>query len=76
MRSSIVVAVLAGLTCIFVFQKQHDPAQQAASTLVPKAQASVAPRPVSQHNWMKNALDRTNEVKRQVAQQRAADGTK
>ena len=75
MRSSIVIAVLAGLTCVFVFQKQREPAKE-ASKIVPVAEASVAQRPASPHNWMKNALDRTNDVKRQVAQQRASDGTK
>ncbi|MFL6590958.1 MAG: hypothetical protein ACJ8M4_12390 [Chthoniobacterales bacterium] len=75
MRSSVVIAVLAGLTCVFVFQKQREPAKP-APVLVPVTAASVAPRPVNPHNWMKNALDRTNDVKRQVAQQRAADGTR
>ena len=74
MRSSIVIAVLAGLTCVFVFQKQREPART-PSKLVPAAEASIAQRPVSPHDWMKNSLDRANEVKRQVAQQRAA-GTK
>ena len=75
MRSSLVIAVLAGLTCVFVFQKQRDPAKTPPK-LVPTAQATMTPRPVSPHNWMKNSLDRANEVKRQVAQQRASDGTK
>jgi hypothetical protein len=75
MRSSLVVAVLAGLTCLYVFQKQREPAKT-PSKLVPVAEASVTPRPVSAHNWMKNALDRTNDVKRQVAKQRASDGTR
>lgn len=75
MRSSLVVAVLAGLTCLYVFQKQREPAKT-PSKLVPVAGASITPRPNNPHNWMKNALDRTNDVKRQVAKQRASDGTR
>ena len=43
-----------------------------------KAEPIAAPvRPqTSEHNWAKNALDRTAELKRQVAQQRKEDGTR
>ncbi|HEX4640714.1 MAG TPA: hypothetical protein VH252_04975 [Chthoniobacterales bacterium] len=77
MRKFLVIAVLAGLAWLFVVQKQNEtpkksPAKQVAQT----AAVSPAPRPVSEHNWMKSSLDRANEVKRQVAQQRKADGTR
>ncbi len=68
MRKFLVIAVLAGLAWVFVVQKRNEP-QKAA-------QVSTSPRPVSEHDWMKRSLDRTNEVKRQVAQQRKEDGTR
>jgi hypothetical protein len=75
MRKFLVIAVLAGLTWLFVAQKRSErPA--ATSKPVVKSTGSPAPRPVSEHNWMKRSLDRTNEVKRQVAQERKADGTR
>jgi hypothetical protein len=77
MRKFLVIAVLAGLTCLFVAQKRSEPQKPAAtSKAVAQLSGSPTPRPVSEHNWMKRSLDRTNEVKRQVAQQRKADGTR
>lgn len=74
MRVFFVIAVLAGLTWVFVVQKQQP---QAKAVPTPKtAVAGTSPRPASEHNWMKSALDRTNEVKRQVAQQRNGDPNK
>jgi hypothetical protein len=77
MRMFLVIAVLAGLTWLFIAQKRSE-LQKPAATSKPLAQltGSPTPRPVSEHNWMKRSLDRTNEVKRQVAQQRKADGTR
>ncbi|HKP93686.1 MAG TPA: hypothetical protein VJS88_07300 [Chthoniobacterales bacterium] len=75
MRTFLVIAVLAGLTWLFVVQKQTGPAKTVSSSKVTPA-ATASPRPVNPHNWMKNSLDRTNEVKRQVAEQRKADGTR
>jgi hypothetical protein len=78
MRKFLVIAVLAGLAWLFVVQKRTETSKQAATAAKPAGQtvASVSPRPVSEHNWMKRSLDRTNEVKRQVAQQRKEDGTR
>ncbi|HVF72086.1 MAG TPA: hypothetical protein VM940_10815 [Chthoniobacterales bacterium] len=75
MRPFLVIAVLAGLTWFFVVQKQPETAK-AVTSHEAAAKATASPRTVSEHNWMKNSLDRANEVKRQVAQQRKADGTK
>jgi hypothetical protein len=74
MRKYLVIAVLAGLAWLFVVQKQNEPQKNAPEKLA--SQAATSPRPVSEHNWMKRSLDRTNEVKRQVAQQRKEDGTR
>ena len=77
MRKFLVIAVLAGLTWLFVAQKKSE-SQKATTTTKSVAQVSgsPAPRPPSEHNWKKRSLDRTNEVKRQVAQQRKTDGTR
>ena len=75
MRSFLLIAVLAGLTWFFVVQKQPGPAKTVSSSKVAPG-ASATPRPVNQHDWMKKALDRTNEVKQQVAKQRKADGNR
>ena len=77
MRKFLVIAVLAASTVLFVAQKRSEPQKTATSTkAVAQVSGSPAPRPASEHNWMKRSLDRTNEVKRQVAQQRKADGTR
>ena len=74
MRKFLVIAVLAGLTVLFVSQKRNAPEKPAPASKT--VAAKPTPRPASEHNWMKQSLDRTNEVKRQVAQQRKADGTR
>jgi hypothetical protein len=75
MRKFLVIAALAGLAWLFVVQKRSEP-QKTTLAEKPVAQVAAAPRPVSEHNWMKRSLDRTNEVKRQVAQQRKEDGAR
>ncbi len=74
MRKFLVIAILAGLAWLFVFQKRSEPQKAAPEKLV--AQTAPSPRTVSEHNWMKRSLDRTSEVKHQVAQQRKEDGTR
>jgi cytoskeletal protein RodZ len=78
MRKFLVIVVLAGLAWLFVVQKRSEPQKIAPEKAVAQASTSTStsPRPVSEHNWMKRSLDRTNEVKRQVAQQRKEDGTR
>jgi hypothetical protein len=77
MRKFLVIAVLAALTWLFVAQKRSEPEKAATTTKsVAQVSGSPAPRPASEHNWMKRSLDRTNEVKRQVAEQRKTDGTR
>jgi hypothetical protein len=77
MRKFLVIAVLAGLTWLFVAQKRSEPSKRdSTGKTVAQIASSPSPRPVSEHNWMKHSLDRANEVKRQVAQQRKEDGTR
>jgi cytoskeletal protein RodZ len=73
MRKFLVIAVLAGLGWLFVHQKRNEAPKETPKTA---AAQKASPRPVSEHNWMKHSLDRANEVKRQVAQQRKEDGTR
>ncbi|PYI92446.1 MAG: hypothetical protein DME97_08955 [Verrucomicrobia bacterium] len=75
MRKFLVIAVLAGLAWLFVVQERSEPQKTAPGKVVAQT-ATTSPRPVSEHNWMKRSLDRTDEVKRQVAQQRKEDGTR
>jgi hypothetical protein len=74
MRTFVVLVVMAVLGGLFLVQKQHEH-QKAASTQPVSAQ-SASPRPVSEHNWAKHALDTTNKVTRKVAEQRKEDGTR
>jgi hypothetical protein len=77
MRKFLVLVVLTGLAVLFVAQKRSESQKAAvANKSVAQAAGTPSPRPVSEHNWMKRSLDTTNEVKRQVAQQRKADGTR
>jgi len=74
MRIFVVLVLLAVLGWLFFSQKQREPENLAASANVPTQTAS--PRPVSEHNWAKHALDKTNKVTREVAEQRKSDGTR
>jgi hypothetical protein len=74
MRIAVVLVVMAVLGWLFLVQKQQDHQKVEAAAKVPAQAAS--PRPVSEHNWAKHALDKTNKVTRQVAEQRKADGTR
>ena len=76
MRKFLVIAVLAGLAWLFVVQKQNEPQKTTPAKVAAQPATGASPRPVSEHNWMKSSLDRANEVKRQVAQQRKEDATR
>jgi len=77
MRKFLVITALVGLTVLFAAQKRSESTKPApASKPVAQVAGTFTPRPVSEHNWMKQSLDRTNEVKRQVAAQRKTDGTR
>ena len=71
MRFFVVVALIV-LGVIFLRQKKaEDSAPQKTAQAV--AQATLTPRPASEHDWAKAAIDRTNEVKRQVKRERASN---
>jgi hypothetical protein len=71
MRYFVVVALIV-LGVIFLRQKKaENSAPQKTAQAV--AQATLTPRPASEHDWAKAAIDRTNEVKRQVKRERASN---
>jgi hypothetical protein len=71
MRYFIVVALIV-LGVIFLRQKKEEnPGPQKRAEAV--AQATLTPRPASEHDWAKAAIDRTNEVKQQVKRERASN---
>lgn len=74
MRTIVVLVVVVVLGWLFLAQKQHE--QQKAASAPTVAAKAASPRPVSEHNWMKHALDSTNKVTRKVAEQRKEDGTR
>jgi hypothetical protein len=67
MRYFFVVALIV-LGVIFLRQKQ-------AGNSAPEktAQATLTPRPASEHDWAKAAIDRTNQVRQQVKRERASN---
>jgi hypothetical protein len=71
MRYLIVVALIV-LGVIFLRQKKAENSvpQKTAEAV---AQATLTPRPASEHDWAKAAIDRTNEVKKQVKRERASN---
>ena len=73
MRTFVALLVVAVLGWLFLRQK--DQAPQNAATKQSVALQAASPRPVSEHNWAKHALDKTNKVTRDVAAQRKANAT-
>ncbi len=70
MRYFVVVALIV-LGVVFLRQKKAEnsvPQKTAAA-----AQATLTPRPASEHDWAKAAIDRTNEVRQQVKRERASN---
>jgi hypothetical protein len=77
MRTAVVLIIAAVLGCLFLMQKRHDQnAAPAPTTDSSTAQKPSAPRPVSEHNWAKHAIDRARNVTDQVATQRKEDGAR
>lgn len=68
----IVILALVVLGVIFLRQKTADnsaPKTPAATV----AQVTLTPRPASEHDWAKAAIDRTNEVRQKVKRERASN---
>ena len=77
MRTTVIVVIAVALGVLFLVQKRHEQnAAPAPATTAAAAQKSSTPRPVSEHNWAKHALDTTRKVTDTVAEQRKADGVR
>ncbi|MDQ2868578.1 MAG: hypothetical protein M3R59_09255 [Verrucomicrobiota bacterium] len=70
MKYVVVIALLA-LGILFYRQKQASTA--AAPAPAPQLQATLTPRPASEHDWAKSTLDRAHDVAGQVKRERAAN---
>ena len=71
MRYFIVIGLIA-LGVVFIRQKSQQNSV-APDSLPPKAEATLTPRPASEHNWAKSAIDRAQEVKHQVKREHASN---
>ena len=68
------LVLVLSVTALFVWQREGEKAALAdKARIAPPSAATAAaiPRPVSQHNWAKNSLDRAQAVADQVRQTRA-----
>ena len=74
MRTFFIIVAVAVLGWFFLTQKQQE--HQKVATAPNVSAEAASPRPVSEHNWAKHALDKTNKVTRQVAEQRKSDETR
>jgi hypothetical protein len=70
MRTVVILLIAIVLGGFFIAQKRH---QQNVAAEKPATQQTSSPRPVSEHNWAKHALDTTSKVTRQVAKQQKED---
>ena len=67
--------VLVVLTVAGVIFLRQQTSQNLAPTKAAEmtTQPTLTPRPPSEHDWAKAAIDRTNEVKQQVKRERASN---
>lgn len=66
----IVMLIVGGV----VFWRQNTAQKEGPKqTTQVTAQATLTPRPASEHDWAKAAIDRTNEVRQQVKRERASN---
>lgn len=77
MRTSVVILIAVVLGCFFIVQKQRERLAAVAKTEEKVAEKKApTPRPVSEHNWAKHAIDTTRKVTDKVAAQRKEDGAR
>jgi hypothetical protein len=77
MRTFVVLLIAAVLGCLFIAQKrQNQNAAPAPVSTTASTQKASTPRPVSEHNWAKHAIDRARNVADQVATKRKEDGVR
>ena len=72
MRYFVIVALIVG-GVIFLRQQTTQNAEAPKKAAQVAAQPTLTPRPASEHDWAKAAIDRTNEVRQQVKRERASN---
>lgn len=71
MRYLVVLVLIVGGVIFWRQQTtQKDTPKQIARVA---AEPKLTPRPASEHDWAKAAIDRTNEVRQQVKRERASN---
>jgi hypothetical protein len=73
MRTALILFLAGALGCVFLVQKHRQHEAEAALAAAPPR---TTPRPVSEHNWAKRALDTTAKVTREVEKKRQEDGNR
>ena len=73
MRTALILFLAGALGGVFLVQKHRENKAEAALAAAPP---SMTPRPVSEHNWAKRALDTTAKVTREVEKKRQEDGNR
>lgn len=70
-----VIVVLVVLGIVFYRQRVATSSASVSSGHAdsPKVEVTLSPRPASEHNWAKSAIDRAQEVKQQVKRERASN---
>ncbi len=68
---AIVALIVAGV--VFWRQQTAHKTDSPKKTAQVVAQPTLTPRPASEHDWAKAAIDRTNEVRQQVKRERASN---
>jgi cell division protein FtsN len=72
MRYFVIIAlIVAGV--IFFRQQTTQKTEGPKKTAQVAAQPTLTPRPASEHDWAKAAIDRTNEVRQQVKRERTSN---
>ncbi|HEX4666608.1 MAG TPA: hypothetical protein VH207_08405 [Chthoniobacterales bacterium] len=68
------LVLVLSVTALFVWQREGEKNAVANKprSAMPSA-ATASPRPVSEHNWAKNSLDRARAMVNQVQQSRAGN---
>jgi hypothetical protein len=71
MRYLVVVALLVAGVILLRQQRTENSAPKKTPEVA--VQPTLTPRPASEHDWAKAAIDRTNEVRQQVKRERASN---
>ena len=71
MRYLVMVVLLVAGVIVLRQQTIENSAPKRAAEVA--AEPTLTPRPASEHDWAKAAIDRTNEVRQQVKRERASN---